>query len=168
MKQKNIRLIVSVLGVAALLAIQLPACKSSTKKADNNVVDQAKDSPADLPSSADSAAIYAQLLVSDANELNSQCPIMVDKETRLDNAQPMVKENTLRYNYTFIDREKKYFKDIPKVKDRLAPGIINVVKTNPDLEIYRQHQTTLEYYYKDKNGEFLFSVVVTPDLYGSK
>lgn len=150
MKQKNIWLIVLLF-----------ACKSPTNQTGNSTVAEAKEA-------SDSAAIYSQLMVTDANELNSQCPMMVDKETRLDNAQPMVKDNTIRYNYTLVNREKKFFTDLPKVKERMTPSLINIVKTNPSLEIYRQHQTTLEYYYKDKNGEFLFSVPVTPDLYNSK
>lgn len=160
MKLKNALLIIAVVA-----AVQLPACTSRAKQTGNDTTAETKETPASTPSAADSAAIYAQLMLSDANELNSQCPIMVDKETRLDNAQPMTKENTLRYNYTLVNREIALFKDIPKVKERMAPGIINIVKTNPDMEIYRQHKTTLEYYYKDKNGEFLFSVLVTPDLY---
>lgn len=153
------------LGVAALVAIQLPACKSSTKQADMEPIADTKGDSSGIPSANDSAAIFAQLLVSDANELNSQCPIMIDKETRLDNAQPMTKENTIRYNYTFVSRVKDAFTDLPKVKERMSPGLINMVKTNPDLEVYRQHKVTLEYYYKDKNGEYLFDITVTPDLY---
>lgn len=164
MKQKHIRLIV-VLVIG--MVIQLPACKSPTNQIDNTTVAEAKEPSGDISPSTDSAAIYAQLMVSDANELNGQCPVMVDKETRLDNAQPMVKENTIRYNYTLVNREKRSFTDLAKVKERMAPGLINIVKTNPDLEIYRQHNTTLEYYYKDKNGEFLFSVPVTPGLYNN-
>src|SRR5690348_16269500 len=92
------------LGVAALVAIQLPACKSSTKQADMEPIADTKGDSSGIPSANDSAAIFAQLLVSDANELNSQCPIMIDKETRLDNAQPMTKENTIRHYYTFVRR----------------------------------------------------------------
>ena len=105
------RIIIAICAVAVLAG--LPACTSPG----NNRVAQTTDTTAGLPSSTDSAAVYAQLLVSDANGLNAQCPIMVDKETRLDNAQPMAKENTIRYNYTFVNREKKLFKDIPKVKE---------------------------------------------------
>jgi hypothetical protein len=51
------------------------------------------------------------------------------------------------------------------MENNLRPILINGVKTNPDMKINRDNNTTMGYYYKDKNGEFLFKILVTPDLY---
>ncbi len=55
--------------------------------------------------------------------------------------------------------------DISYLENYLRPTLINTVKTNPDMKINRDNKTTMGYYYKDKNGEFLFKILVTPDLY---
>lgn len=118
-----------------------------------------------VPTKEQDDSLYRKLMISDAHAFNAQCPIRIDKETTLDNILAMPDQNILRYNYTLIEREKNNFKDAQQLKERMESSLINVVKTNPDMEIYRQHKTTLEYYYKDKNGQFLFSISVTPELY---
>ena len=54
-----------------------------------------------------------------------------------------------------LDTVKKYFE----------PGLINNVKTNPDLKTYRDNKTTMIYSYRDKKGEFVVKFSVTPDMY---
>jgi hypothetical protein len=111
----------------------------------------------------DSAKYYDQFNMKAASELNEYCPIMVDKETRLDNAMALP-GNIIQYHYTLVNMEKAKT-DISQLDDKLSPTIINIVKTNPDMKIFRDQKATVGYYYKDKNGEFLFEVLVTPDLY---
>lgn len=88
---------------------------------------------------------------------------MVDQETRLDNAVALP-ENVFQYNYTLVNMEKAST-DASQLENYLKPILINNVKSNPDMKINRDNKTTMGYYYKDKNGEFLFKVLVTPDLY---
>lgn len=111
----------------------------------------------------DSVKYYDQLNMKAASELNEYCPIMVDKETRLDNAMALP-ENILQYNYTLVNMEKAKT-DISQLDNKLRPTLINTVKTNPDMKIFRDHKSTIGYSYKDKNGEFMFKILVTPDLY---
>jgi len=106
---------------------------------------------------------FDKVMMEAASELNKSCPIMVDQDTRLDNTVALP-NNIFQYNYTLINLEKVEV-DVDTARKYLEPGIINTVRTNPDLQIYRDNETTLKYNYKDKNGEFIFEVEVTPDLY---
>jgi hypothetical protein len=98
-----------------------------------------------------------------AGEISQSCPRMVDAETRLDNALALP-GNTLQYNYTLVHAERASF-DTMTVKALAEPGIIEFVKTEPKMEYPREQNTTINYCYHDKNGVYLFTVSVTPDLY---
>jgi hypothetical protein len=106
---------------------------------------------------------FDKAMMEAASELNKSCPITVDAETRLDNAVALP-DNIFQYNYTLINYAREEL-DIEVVKSNIQPGIINNVKTNPDLSAYREHKVTIAYYYKDKNSDFLFKILVGPDLY---
>jgi hypothetical protein len=82
-----------------------------------------------------------------ASELNKTCPIMVDDQTRLDNAVALP-GNSFQYNYTLINLTKSEV-NIDTIKKYLEPSIINNVRTNPGLKIYRDNKVTMIYYYKD-------------------
>jgi hypothetical protein len=51
------------------------------------------------------------------------------------------------------------------LKKRLEPIVINKIKTNPDMEPYREHKTTMIFNYSDKNGVLIFKIAVTPGMY---
>lgn len=106
---------------------------------------------------------YDKAMMAIASELNKTCPVMVDQETRLDNAIALP-ENIFQYNYTLVNNEKESI-NIDEIKQYIEPTIINFVKTNPQMSFQREHKTTINYYYKDKNGVFLFIISVTPDMY---
>ena len=106
---------------------------------------------------------FDKAMMQAASELNKTCPIMVDRDTRLDNAVALP-DNIFQYNYTLVNLDKSEV-NIDTVKKYFEPGLINNVKTNPDLKAYRDNKVTMAYYYKDKNGEFVLKISVTPDLY---
>ena len=106
---------------------------------------------------------FDEAMMEAASELNKTCPIMVDQDTRLDNAVAL-SENIFQYNYTLINLNKSEV-NIDTVKKYVEPGLINNVKTNPDLKAFRDNKITMVYYYKDKNGEFVLKISVTPDMY---
>lgn len=72
-----------------------------------------------------------------ASELNKSCPIMVDAETQLDNAVALP-DNTFQYNYTLVSMESATA-DISELKNYLQSIILNNIKTNPDLETFRDN-----------------------------
>jgi len=98
-----------------------------------------------------------------ASELNKACPIMLDAYTRFDNAVAM-SDNTFQYNYTIINVDKKDV-NLDTMKMKVEPGIINNIKTNPDMKVYRDHDVTFIYSYRDKDGVFITKYTVTPDRY---
>lgn len=98
-----------------------------------------------------------------ASEINKSCPVMVDSETRLDNTIALPGK-VFQYYYTLINYEKSQI-DTLKMKSIIEPTIVNFVKTNPQLKYQRDNNWTLSYYYKDKNGSYTFSVLVTPAEY---
>ena len=98
-----------------------------------------------------------------ASELNKTCPIMIDQDTRLDNAVALP-DNAFQYNYTLINIERSQV-NVDTLKKYIEPEIINSVKTSPDLKFYRDNKTTMVYYYRDRNGIFILKLYITPDKY---
>lgn len=103
------------------------------------------------------------LLDKTANELNKTCPMMVDSETRLDNATSLP-GNVFQYNYTIVNYIKDSL-DVDALKANLEPGILNQIKTNPELKLFRDNDVTLAYSYADKNGVFLLKMTFAPKDY---
>jgi hypothetical protein len=106
---------------------------------------------------------YDKAMLELASEINKSCPLMVDSITQLDNAMALP-DNILQYNYTLVNMEKEKV-DIVNSKNKIEPRIINNVRTIPDLQKLRDQKTTFNYLYKDKNGQYLFTISVTPDKY---
>lgn len=104
-----------------------------------------------------------KLMMEVATEINKTCPIMLDSETRLDNTIALP-DNVFQYNYTLINMEKRNV-DTTNMKNYLVPRITNFVKTNPQMNFQREHKTTVNYYYNDKYGVYLFLISITPDKY---
>ncbi|MBI3502440.1 MAG: hypothetical protein HY063_11675 [Bacteroidetes bacterium] len=108
------------------------------------------------------SAIHEELLES-ANKLNKDCPITVNKDIRLDDciAYP---NNEMQWNYTLVNVQKG-ISNIDAIKKIYEPSIINQATSNPSYKIMRDNKVTLIYYYKDKDGKYLFDIKVTPEQY---
>jgi len=106
---------------------------------------------------------FDKVMMAAASEINKSCPIMVDQETRLDNAIALP-ENSLQYNYSLINMESADVNP-EELKTYIEPGIVNLVKTSPDMKIYRENKTTIIYNYRDKKGVFILKLTVTPEMY---
>ncbi|MDR0510122.1 MAG: hypothetical protein LBH06_03410 [Rikenellaceae bacterium] len=102
-------------------------------------------------------------LIKAAEELNKNCPFMVDSETRLDNAMALP-DKKLVYFYTMVNYVKDEI-DVDVFAESMTPTIINAVSTNTSMEFLRKQKVTFSYQYKDKNGEFFWTLDVTPDMY---
>lgn len=98
-----------------------------------------------------------------ALELTRKSPMQIDRFTRLDSASSAGKTNLIYY-YTLFDIDKSEV-NLDTVNKYIRPGIIENVKTHPDLKVYRDNNITLDYNYYDKNGNFVTEISVTPDLY---
>jgi hypothetical protein len=104
-----------------------------------------------------------EVMMKAASELNKSCPFMVDEETRLDNTISLP-DKIFQYNYTLVNLQIEDI-DIDAMVSYLEPGLINNVRTNPDMKYQRDSEVTLAYVYKDRDGVFLTKILVTPDKY---
>lgn len=104
-----------------------------------------------------------QALWLNANEVNKTCPIQVDDATRLDNAT-VYPNNVYQYNYTLFNLNRTDINSEMATKS-IEPKIIASIKKDPEFQIFRKAQTTINYNYKDRNGQFVFKIVITPDKY---
>jgi hypothetical protein len=107
--------------------------------------------------------LFDKEMMAYASELNKSCPVMIDNATRFDNAMALP-GNIFQYNYTLVSMVKDSL-NIEKLKNYIEPTIINFVKSNPDMKTVRDHRSTLNYYYKDRTGIYLFTVTVKPEQY---
>ena len=108
-------------------------------------------------------AVFDKMLVDAANEVNKNCPMVVDKETRLDNAVALPNK-CFQYNYTLVNLVKDSL-DTSYIKEFLTPKAINALKTNPSLKPFRDNKVTMCYMYKDKNDQYVCSIKVKPEDY---
>lgn len=106
---------------------------------------------------------FDKVMMQAASKINESCPIMIDQDTRLDNVIALP-DNILQYNYTLVHWVKDSI-DLKAFEDHMQPMILNNVRTNPDLKIYRDNRTTMAYNYRDMNGEFITKISITADQY---
>ncbi len=95
-----------------------------------------------------------------ATELNKKLPMMVDDQTRLD--QVSVKTGTLVYAYTLPNATKNDL-DFSSLAKIIKPKMIANYRDNETMAALRKWSVGLDYQYKDKNGDFIGEVLVTPD-----
>lgn len=104
-----------------------------------------------------------KVLMSTASEMNKTCPVMIDSLTRLDNTIGLPGK-VLQYNYTLVTIDRSNG-DTTRIKAFIEPRILNTIKTSLQMKYLREHETTFNYYYRDKNGMYYFSLSITPDKY---
>lgn len=98
-----------------------------------------------------------------AKEVNNISPKMIDEYSRLDSAST-VGDQIFKYHYTLVDMSKtEVNKDT--VEKYIRPGIIENVKTSPELQDFRDNKITMSYNYYDKYGEFVLNIDVSPEMY---
>ena len=106
---------------------------------------------------------FDKTMMAVASDLNKTCPIMVNQYTRLDNAVALP-ANVFQYNYTLVLWEKAEI-NIDTLRKYNEPELVNSLRTNPGLKAFRENKVTMKYSYRDKNGEFVLLVSVSPDMY---
>ena len=98
-----------------------------------------------------------------AEETNKSLPVMIDDDTRIDSLSSG--ENFLQYNYTMVKYSQGEI-ETERIKSDLRPKILNQIRTNKSMQIFRENGVRLIYSYKDKNGLPVFSLEFTKDDYG--
>lgn len=97
-----------------------------------------------------------------AQEINRQSPVQVDQLTRLDSASSG--KTNLTYYYTLLQTENSEI-NLDTVNKYIRSGIIESLRINPDVKIFRDNNITLDYNYFDRNGEIVTVISVTPEMY---
>ena len=70
--------------------------------------------------------------------------MVIDQETRLDNAV-VIAENEFQYNYTLFNKRKEEL-DVQSLETLIRPTLLNQIRTNPDLQVFRNFGTTMSYH----------------------
>ncbi len=109
---------------------------------------------------------FDQKITQDVNELNSTCPVMIDRETRLDSIS-ILPNNVLQYNYTLVNLISDSV-NIDDFKNYVYPMVLKNIRTNSDMKVYRDNKTTFAYKYQDKGGSFITKLSIASDQYLEK
>lgn len=99
-------------------------------------------------------------LMKASEEINTQCPIMVDKETRLDNTLGGP-GNRFTYNYSLINYHKEEL-DAQELINAMKPQLLNNVKINKELALFRDNKVEMIYVYNDKKGKEVARINIDP------
>ncbi|MCL2727763.1 MAG: hypothetical protein FWD56_05215 [Bacteroidales bacterium] len=103
-----------------------------------------------------------KVLMEAVNEMNKVCPMMVDSLTRLDNTIALPSK-TFQNNYTLGFAKEDV--DLSIFQSNMELVILNNSRTNPDLQFFRDRDVTIKHFYKDFEGNHLFTITVTPSQY---
>lgn len=106
---------------------------------------------------------YQELLKEASKEINAECPLMIDNETRLDSVAT-APNLTFIYYYSLIYMDKVNV-DIEELKGYLAPNVLDNAQYNESMEDFRQNKVSMIYRYVDMEGSFLFEIKVQPEDY---
>lgn len=98
-----------------------------------------------------------------ATSLSEDCPMMVDGDTRMDKVESGP-GHRFNYYYTLINYAADEI-DVESFLSIMRPQILNQVRLHPDMKFFRDHKITLNYFYKDKNGDELTSLEIRPTDY---
>ncbi len=104
-------------------------------------------------------------LVKMSEEINKNCPVMVDEATRLDSVS-VVDSKSVQYNYSVMTINKDSLTvDLEEVKAFLKNNSQSNLDTIKQMELYREKKIPLNYHYNDKNGKYLldFTIVYQKD-----
>ena len=106
------------------------------------------------------SAHFDKILSNTANNVNKTLPKMVDSATRLDTtiAGPGKK---FTYVYTLVNVDKSN-PIAAALQDKLKPQIVANYKTSEKMKVFRDENVELDYQYKDKNGDLVCEVAVSP------
>lgn len=109
---------------------------------------------------------YDRVLLNKVHEINRSCPVMIDRDTRLDSAC-VPRHLTLQYDYTMVNALKDSI-DIINFHTNLEQSILSSIKQNSELQPYLENKVTIVCHYKDRKGTFITKVSITPEQYRNK
>ena len=102
-------------------------------------------------------------LVTAALQFNASCPRMIDMDTRLDSGF-FIPDSTFQFDYTLLNYDSNQV-DAAALALYLKPRIRSNVRVNPEMKVQRDHQVTMVFHYRDRNGNFVTRIHLTPEEY---
>ncbi len=106
---------------------------------------------------------FNEFMLETANNINEDCPKMIDEHTRLDDVLAMP-PNELIYNYTLVNIDMDDV-NMNNVTPSLEAMLLKTVKENNEFKIFRENKTTITYRYFDKEGMFMLKIDISPEKY---
>ena len=97
-------------------------------------------------------------LIKTASDMNRHMPVFIDSTTRLDNIS-YVPDNLLQYNYSFTNHTKEEI-DTAALSSAARKSVIELTKSNPKADYFRENKIDLSISYRDKNGEMIETIAV--------
>ena len=102
-------------------------------------------------------------LIKNVNEINKTCPLKVDQNTTLKSVAALP-NRTVKYNYILIGVTKSEV-NLDTVKKYVFPNLLQNVKNNPGMKIFKDNNVTIIYNYSDKNEENITEYIIKPEMY---
>lgn len=108
-------------------------------------------------------AFYDGVLTGMVQSLNKKCPMMIDEGTRMDSVTTG-KGLVLKYNYTLVNLAEQ-LADTAAVQTGAEPSMLQMIKAEEDMKLFRERDVTFSYIYYNNKGEYLLTIAITPDEY---
>lgn len=101
-------------------------------------------------------------LIKVSNEINKHAPIIIDSLLTLENVNAL-KKNTLIYNYS-VKTSKSAVDTIELIKAS-KEFLVENLKKNPNIKIFRDNNVIIQAVYKDSNQIEICKITVLPNEY---
>jgi hypothetical protein len=112
-----------------------------------------------------SAFIFKQQLAIDVSRFNKECPILVDDDTRLDEAL-LLDELEIQYSYTCFNIDAENY-DAVNLRKTLTEHLTKTIKEGAEYALARQNKVGYSYVFNDKKGIFLMTIHIGFEQYGA-
>ena len=97
-----------------------------------------------------------------SDEVNRDCPMIIDAYTVCDSTSYSKKNHQFTYYFTLVNYPENP-NSIDAIKQHMEQIIPESVRTNPQMEQFRRLEVKMDYRdYSSINGKLLFSISVTP------
>jgi hypothetical protein len=94
---------------------------------------------------------------------NKACPMMITNDICMESVNSLP-DNTVQYDFTLVHVKKESI-DVEALKKSVGNEILSTSKKNPNLEAFRNNNSTVVYVYRDKDQKQLFQITLTPEMY---
>ena len=98
-----------------------------------------------------------------ARSINYKCPFMVDPDTRMDSVY-FPNDTTFQYDYTLVKVDAEDV-DIMGLTAFVGSSLMEHVQTSSTMKVQRDHRLTMIFYYRDRKGDFVTQIILTPEDY---